>query len=78
MPFHSIIGQHNSGAVETSTDGVVLFSSSHLAGAASELVVHSGHSVCENPDAESEVIRILRLQLQREKHSSEAMSLAKK
>jgi Alpha/beta hydrolase family len=66
VPFHSIIGQNHGGAVETSSDGVVSYSSSHLDGAASELVVRSGHGVCENGDAQREVIRILRLELHRE------------
>ena len=66
VPFHSIIGQSHGGAVETSSDGVVPYSSSHLDGAASELGVRSGHSVCENGDAQREVIRILRLELQSE------------
>jgi pimeloyl-ACP methyl ester carboxylesterase len=63
VPFHSIIGQRNAGPIETSSDGVVPYSSVHLDGAASELVVRSGHGVCENPDAQREVIRILRLEL---------------
>ncbi|MGZ5552546.1 MAG: esterase/lipase family protein [Chthoniobacterales bacterium] len=63
VPFHSIIGQHNPGPIETSSDGVVVYSSAHLDGAASELVVRSGHGVCENPEAQREVIRILRLEL---------------
>ena len=66
VPFHSIIGQHSVGAVDTSTDGVVPYTSSHLAGDASELVVQSGHSVCEKIDVHREVIRILRLEFQRE------------
>jgi len=61
VPFHSIIGQHSSGRVETGSDDVVPYSSSHLTGATSELVVRSGHGVCENAAAESEVLRILRL-----------------
>jgi hypothetical protein len=65
VPFHSIIGQHNPGPIETSSDGVVPYSSAHLDHAASELVVRNGHSVCENPDAQREVIRILRLELHR-------------
>ena len=69
VPFHSVIGQHNPGPVETSSDGVVPYASSHLDGAASELVVRSGHNVCENRDAQREVIRILRLELQREKRT---------
>jgi pimeloyl-ACP methyl ester carboxylesterase len=66
VPFHSIIGQHNAGAIETSTDGVVPYTSSHLEGDASEFIVQSGHNVCENPNAQHEVIRILRLELQSE------------
>jgi pimeloyl-ACP methyl ester carboxylesterase len=78
VPFHSIIGQNHPGAVETSSDGVVPYTSSHLDGASSELAVRSGHSVCENHDAQREVIRILHLELNREKRSSEAPSFAKK
>jgi pimeloyl-ACP methyl ester carboxylesterase len=78
VPFHSIIGQQHGGAVETSSDGVVRYASSHLAGASSELIVHSGHSVCENPDAQREVIRILHLELQCEKRTDEAVSLARR
>ena len=65
VPFHTIIGQQHGGAAERSSDGVVSYSSSHVDGAASELVVRSGHGVCENPDAQREVIRILKLELQR-------------
>ena len=78
VPFHSIIGQTHAGAVETSSDGVVPYTSSHLDGASSELVVRSGHSVCENPDAQREVIRILHLELNREKRSAEAPSFAQR
>jgi pimeloyl-ACP methyl ester carboxylesterase len=78
VPFHSIIGQNHGGAVETSSDGVVPYASSHLDGATSEIVVRSGHSACEKPDAQREVIRILRLELNREKRSSEALSFAEK
>jgi triacylglycerol esterase/lipase EstA (alpha/beta hydrolase family) len=63
VPFYSIIGHHNAGAIETGSDSVVSYSSAHLDRATSELAVHSGHGVCENPDAQREVIRILRLQL---------------
>ena len=66
VPFHSIIGKHGPGLLETSSDGVVAYKSSHLDGAASELVVHSGHNVCEDRDAQNEIVRILRLELQRE------------
>jgi triacylglycerol esterase/lipase EstA (alpha/beta hydrolase family) len=64
VPFHSIIGQHNAAPIEESSDGVVPYSSAHLDRATSELVVRSGHGVCENPDAQREVVRILRLELQ--------------
>jgi pimeloyl-ACP methyl ester carboxylesterase len=78
VPFHSIIGQNNGGGVETSSDGVVSYASSHLDGASSELVVRSGHSVCEDHDAQREVIRILRLELNREKRGTEALSVAQR
>ena len=78
VPFHSIMGQTHAGAVETSSDGVVRYASSHLNGASSEIVVRSGHSVCENLDAQREVIRILHLELNREKRTSEAPSLAQR
>ncbi len=78
VPFHSIIGQAHAGAVETSSDGVVPYPSSHLDGASSELVVRSGHNICENPGAQREVIRILRLELNREMRGTEAPSFAEK
>jgi pimeloyl-ACP methyl ester carboxylesterase len=78
VPFHSIIGQNHAGSVETSSDGVVPYTSSHLDGASSELAVRSGHSACENPDAQREVIRILRLELDREKRTDAVPSLAQR
>jgi pimeloyl-ACP methyl ester carboxylesterase len=78
VPFHSIIGQTHAGGVETSSDGVVPYASSHLDGASSEIVVRSGHSVCEKPEAQREVIRILRLELNREKRSTEAFPFAER
>jgi triacylglycerol esterase/lipase EstA (alpha/beta hydrolase family) len=66
VPFHSIIGQHNVGPLETSSDGVVAYTSAHLDGSASELVVRSGHNVCEKSDGQREIIRILRLEPQRD------------
>jgi triacylglycerol esterase/lipase EstA (alpha/beta hydrolase family) len=78
VPFHSIMGQNHPGAVETSSDGVVPYASSHLDGASSEMVVRSGHSACENPDAQREVIRILRLELNREKRTNAVPSLAQR
>ena len=78
VPFHSIIGQTHAGAVEASSDGVVPYTNSHLGGASSELVVRSGHSVCQNPDAQREVIRILHLELNREQRPTEALPLAQR
>ena len=76
VPFDSIIGQHNAGPLETSTDGVVAYTSAHLEGAASELVVRSGHGVCETPDAQREIIRILGLKLQRQRPPHEKIAAA--
>jgi hypothetical protein len=78
VPFHSIIGQNHAGAIETSSDGVVPYPSSHLDGASSEIVVRSGHSICENSDAQREVIRILRLEMNREKRTNAVPSLAQR
>src|SRR5262249_8489534 len=60
VPFNSIIGQHAPGPVETGSDGVVPYHSSHLNGAESELVVRYGHRVYESPAAMEEIRRILR------------------
>jgi pimeloyl-ACP methyl ester carboxylesterase len=62
VPYHSVIGQLHPGPKEQGSDGVVPYWSSHLAGAQSELIVHSGHGVIDNPDAIREVIRILHVQ----------------
>ncbi|UJM91291.1 alpha/beta fold hydrolase [Rhodanobacter denitrificans] len=62
--YHSIIGVYRSkGALRDSNDGLVPYSSAHLAGADSELVIPSWHSVQETPAAILELRRILRLQL---------------
>jgi pimeloyl-ACP methyl ester carboxylesterase len=63
VPYHSIIGQHRAGPVQSSSDGVVSYTSSHLDGATSELVVRSGHGVANSTEAQEEVKRILRLEL---------------
>lgn len=78
VPFHSIIGQHNASPAEAGSDGVVAYSSAHLNGAASELVVQSGHDVYENHYAQREIIRILRLELHREEHPDKALLLARR
>ncbi len=58
--FHSIIARRRAtGPLEESDDGVVPYRSAHLAGARSELVIVSGHSVQETPQAIKEIRRIL-------------------
>lgn len=64
VPYHSIIGNEDAANVPGGTDGIVAYSSSHLDGAQSELIVQSGHSVQLHPAAIHEVRRILRLHLQ--------------
>lgn len=59
VPFHSIIGQKHPGPAEKGTDGFVAYSSSHLDGAESELIVPSGHNAQRNAQAVAEVRRIL-------------------
>ena len=56
---HSIIAVKGDGPFQQDTDGVVAYSSAHLDGMASELVVTSGHSVQQTPEAIEEVRRIL-------------------
>lgn len=59
--YHSIIARRSAeGALQDSNDGLVPYTSAHLPGAASELVVPSGHSVQETPQAILEIRRILR------------------
>ena len=64
IPFHSIIGSRKDNSPGGS-DGVVSYSSSHLDGAASELIVRSGHSVQQNALAIQEIRRILLLHLKK-------------
>ena len=62
--YHSIIARADAEApLEASDDGLVPYRSAHLAGAVSEKVVPSGHSVQETPEAILEVRRILHLDL---------------
>ncbi|RIX85256.1 esterase/lipase family protein [Acidovorax cavernicola] len=64
--YHSIIGNDTPGVpLAESSDGIVPYTSAHLDGAVSELVIPSAHSVQENPLAILEIRRILRAQLQR-------------
>lgn len=64
--YHSIIGLYKPhGTLAQSSDGVVPYTSAHLAGAESEVVIPSWHSVQETPAAILELRRILRLHLAR-------------
>jgi pimeloyl-ACP methyl ester carboxylesterase len=56
---HSIIAVKTDGDPKLGNDGVVEYSSAHLDGMASELIVNSGHSSQLNPLAIDEVRRIL-------------------
>lgn len=59
IPYHSIIGNTKEKGVPGGTDGIVPYTSSHLDGAQSELIVQCGHSAQQNPLAIQEVRRIL-------------------
>ncbi|AOX47807.1 hypothetical protein AB870_22290 [Pandoraea faecigallinarum] len=60
VQYHSIIARRSAkGPLEASTDGVVPYTSAHLAGAQSERVIVAGHSVQETPQAILEIRRIL-------------------
>src|SRR4029077_6474310 len=60
IPYHSIIGDRGRGDTPKSSDGIVPYWSSHLNGAKSELIVHSGHGAQYDPEAIREVERILK------------------
>jgi len=63
IPYHSIIGDRGRGDTPNSSDGIVPYWSSHLDGAKSELIVHSGHGAQYDPEAIREVERILKQNL---------------
>ncbi len=64
IPVHSIISVENPDAPKDRwTDGVVKYDSAHLDNAASELIVHSGHSCQSQPQTIEEVRRILLLHI---------------
>ncbi|MEO1857916.1 MAG: hypothetical protein ABGY95_11220 [Rubritalea sp.] len=64
VTYHSIIGDRGwGGKLENSSDGIVKYSSSHLEGVASELVVSSWHNAQDNSKAQDEMMRILKLHL---------------
>ncbi|RYD37462.1 MAG: alpha/beta hydrolase [Verrucomicrobiaceae bacterium] len=66
IPYHVIVGDRGKGGNPDHTkpsrgDGFVPYWSSHMDGAASELIVPSNHSAHQNPQAIAEVMRILKL-----------------
>jgi pimeloyl-ACP methyl ester carboxylesterase len=61
---HSIIGVTGDGSVEKGGDGVVKYSSAHIDGVESELVVPYEHSMQAKPEVVAEVQRILHRHLQ--------------
>ena len=65
LRVHSIIGNKDGRALTDPkcSDGVVPYTSAHLNGVESELVVHSDHGAHETPEAQAEIRRILRLHL---------------
>lgn len=63
IPFHSIIGDRGRGGGSRGSDGVVPYSSAHLEGASSELIVPAGHHAHDCPEAVGEIKRILKLQV---------------
>jgi pimeloyl-ACP methyl ester carboxylesterase len=69
---HSIIPVITNGPLAQANDGVVQYSSAHIEGVDSELVVHSGHSTQSNPATIAEVRRILMLQLAASEQSTPA------
>ena len=61
---HSIIGKIGNGPLETSSDGVVPYASSHIEWSASELVVPRNHACQDAPQTIAELRRILFVHLQ--------------
>ena len=61
VTYHSIIGDRGKGDTPNSSDGVVEYWSSHMEGAASELIVPTNHSAYKSSLAIEEIKRILRL-----------------
>jgi pimeloyl-ACP methyl ester carboxylesterase len=60
VPYHTIIGDRGRGDSPNSSDGVVPYWSSHMAGAKTEDIVPSDHAAHQNPQAIEDVLRILK------------------
>ena len=78
VPFHSIIGQNHGGAVETSSDGVVPYVELTSRRRAFRTRRSQRTQCLRKCDAQHEVIRILRLELNREKRTNEVPSFAQR
>lgn len=63
VPYHSIIGDRGKGPGPKCSDGVVPYTSAHLPGAVSEVLVPHWHGCLEKPETVAEVLRILRQHL---------------
>ena len=63
VPAHSIIGDRGRGDGVAGSDGVVPYTSAHLASAESERLVPSGHREIAHPQTLAEIRRIIRLAL---------------
>ena len=59
--YHTIVGDRGKGDTPDSSDGIVDYWSSHQEGAASELIVPTGHTSYEDPNAIEDLKRILRV-----------------
>jgi len=70
IPYHCIVGDRGRGDTPNSSDGVVPYWSSHLDAAKSELIVPSGHNAHQNPQAISEIKRLLLLNIPGKAQSS--------
>lgn len=65
VPYHTVLGDRGRGDSPNSSDGIVPYSSSHLEGAQSQLVVPGPHSCTEYPQTVEEIRRLLRLHLKK-------------
>ena len=63
-PHHTIAGDRGRGDTPNSSDGVVLYQSSHLNSAQSELIVPGPHGSFDLPQTIAEIQRLLHLHLQ--------------
>ncbi len=65
VPYHTVLGDRAKGDSPNSSDGIVPYSSSHLEGAQSQVIVPGPHSCTDYPQTVEEIRRILRLHLKK-------------